>query len=238
MDAVVLPGAPGGPPILSMHIHFNEKYLMKPSSHLERDTRRFAGAVTAAGCSLLMAAPFLAATENENDGFLQKVQDWQNDMSAKFGNTWKELRKEGLPSLVSASVDLREQEKSYMLRLDLPGRDLDKVQVSLNGDVLGIAAPESGNLGRYEQSVVLGAVQAGAEPVIERKKEDGVITVTVPREAADLRPFRYGILRPRRRCWRLPNGKAMSSGKWTTSSGRWTRSSRAPSERSPAPRSY
>jgi len=154
---------------------------MKTLSHLKQNTRRFAGAVTVAGCSLLMAAPFLAAAENENEGFLQKVQDWQNDMSARFGDTWKKLRKEDPTSLVSASVDLREQEKSYMLRLDLPRRDLDKVQVSLNGDVLRIAVPESGNLGRYEQSVVLGGVQAGAEPVIERKKEDGVITVTVPK---------------------------------------------------------
>lgn len=154
---------------------------MKTLSHLKRSTRLFAGAVTAAGCSLFVAAPFLAAQESKDQGILQKVQDWQNDMSTKFRDTWRNLRKEGTPSVVSASIDLREQEKSYMLRLDLPGRDLEKVQVSLKGDTLHIVVPEGENLGRYEQSVVLSGAQPGSLPVIERKKEDGVITVTVPK---------------------------------------------------------
>jgi HSP20 family molecular chaperone IbpA len=102
-------------------------------------------------------------------------------MSTKFRDTWRNLRKEGTPSVVSASIDLREHDKSYMLRFDLPGRDLDKVEVSLKGDTLHVVVPESGNLGRYEQSVVLSGAKAGAEPVSDRKKEDGVLTVTVPK---------------------------------------------------------
>jgi HSP20 family molecular chaperone IbpA len=138
--------------------------------------------------ALLVAGPLLLAEESKDQGFLEKVQDWQNEMSDKFRDTWKKLRQEGNPSVVSASVDLREQEKSYMLRLDLPGRDLDKVEVSLKGDTLHIVVPEGGNLGRYQQSVVLSGAQAGAEPVIERKKEDGVITVTVPKGAQEATP--------------------------------------------------
>jgi HSP20 family molecular chaperone IbpA len=139
--------------------------------------------------ALLVAGPFLLAEESKDQGFLEKVQDWQNEMSDKFRDTWKKLRQEGNPSIVSASVDLREQEKSYMLRLDLPGRDLDKVDVSLKGDTLHIVVPEGGNLGRYEQRVVLGDAEAGAKPVIERKKEDGVITVTIPKGTQEPAPL-------------------------------------------------
>ena len=151
---------------------------MKPLSQFKQGTRLVAGAVTGV---LIMAAPLAMAAEGNDHGFLEKVQDWQNQMSDKFRDTWKRLRKEGTPSVVSASIDLREQEKSYMLRLDLPGRDVDKVEVSLKGDTLHIVVPEGENLGRYEQNVVLSGAKVGAVPVIERKKEDGVITVTVPK---------------------------------------------------------
>jgi len=154
---------------------------MKPVSHLNHGTRLVAGAMALGTGALLVTVPL--AAESKDQGFLEKARDWQNQMSDKFRDTWKNLRKEGSPSVVSASVDLREQEKNYMLRLDLPGRDLEKVEVSLNGDTLHIVVPEGGNLGRYEQSVVLSGAQAGADPVIDRKKEDGVITVTVAKEA-------------------------------------------------------
>ena len=131
-----------------------------------------------------------AAAETREQGFLDKVQAWQDKMSDKFRDTWKNLRKEGKPSVVSASVDLREQERSYMIRLDLPGRDLDKVEIRLEGDTLHILAPETDKLGRYEQTVILAGADAGAKPVIERRKEDGVITVTVPKTAKELGPVR------------------------------------------------
>jgi len=121
-------------------------------------------------------------------GLLDKVQDWQNKMSDKFRDTWKNLRKEGKPSVVSASVDLREQEHSYVVRLDLPERDLDKVEINLTGDALHILAPEADKLGRYEQTIVLAGAVPDAKPVIERKKEDGVITVTVPKVSKELGP--------------------------------------------------
>jgi len=154
---------------------------MKPLSHLKQSTRLVAGAMALGTGALFVAAPILTAEEGKDQGFLEKVRDWQSEMSDKFRDTWKNLRKEGTPSVVSASVDLREQETNYMLRLDLPDRDLDKVEVSLKGDVLRIIVPEGGHLGRYEQSVVLSGAQPGAEPVVERKKQDGVITVTVPK---------------------------------------------------------
>ena len=167
---------------------------MKNLSHLKRSTRLFAGAITAAGCSLLLAAPFLAAEESKDQGFLQKVQDWQNDMSTRFRDTWRNLRKEGTPSVVSASIDLREQEESYMLRLDLPGRDLERVEISLKGDVLHILVPEEGTFGRYEQNVELAGVKPGVEPLIDRKKNDGVITVTVAKGKQALSPLSRDVV--------------------------------------------
>lgn len=154
---------------------------MKSLSQFKHGTRVIAAAIAVAAGAVMLTAPLLRADESKGQGFLEKIQDWQNEMSDKFRDTWKRLRKDGTPSVVSASVDLREQEKSYMLRLDLPGRDLEKVEVSLTGDTLHIVVPEGQDLGRYEQSVVLSGALAGADPVIERKKEDGVITVTVPK---------------------------------------------------------
>lgn len=146
--------------------------------------------VIALGVGAVMVAsppPIAAAAET---GFLGKVHKWQDKMSDKFRDTWKNLRNEGKPSVVSASVDLREQEKSYMLRLDLPGRDLEKVEINLKGDTLHIVVPEVDTLARYEQTVVLAGADMGAAPVIERKKDDGVITVTVPKGANPPGPVR------------------------------------------------
>jgi HSP20 family protein len=104
-------------------------------------------------------------------------------MSDKFRDTWRKLRSDsgGKPSVESASVDLREQDKSYTLRLNLPGRDLDKVQIKLDGETLRIIAPAD-KAGSYEQTVVLAGVDPGAEPRIERKKEDDLILVTVAKK--------------------------------------------------------
>ena len=136
---------------------------------------------------MVASPPISGAAET---GFLGKLHEWQDKMSDKFRDTWKNLRNEGKPSVVSASFDLREQEKSYMLRLDLPGRDLEKVDINLKGDTLHIVVPEADTMARYEQTVVLAGADTGAKPVIERKKEDGVITVTVPKGANPLGPVR------------------------------------------------
>ncbi|MGI8601757.1 MAG: Hsp20 family protein [Verrucomicrobiales bacterium] len=89
-----------------------------------------------------------------------------------------------------ASVDLREQKDSYTLRLNLPNRDLDTVQIKLQGDSLNIVAPAEDKVGRYEQVVALANVAPGAKPQIERKEKDNLIVVTVPKSSslADAQP--------------------------------------------------
>jgi HSP20 family molecular chaperone IbpA len=178
---------------------------MKSLSNLKKGTRMVAGAIAVGAGAVVLTAPLLRADESKGQGMLEKIQDWQNVMSDKFRDTWKSLRKEGTPSVVSASIDLREQEKSYMLRLDLPGRDLEMVEISMKGDTLHVVVPEGRDLGRYEQSVVLSGALAGAEPVIERKKEDGVITVTIPKGLGNTAPL---SLRP------APTAPLLAPSKW------------------------
>jgi HSP20 family molecular chaperone IbpA len=138
----------------------------------------------ALGVSLMTAGlPQLTAAEEipkKDEGFLGKMEQWQNQMSEKFRDTWKSLRSDTKdPSLATASVDLREDEHDYTLRLNLPGRDLDKVDIKLLGETLRIVAPAGDSAGRYEQTVALTGVNPNAEPKIERKPKDDMIVVTV-----------------------------------------------------------
>src|SRR5438045_5981006 len=105
-------------------------------------------------------------------------------MSEKFRDTYKSLRGESQKrekSGATASVDLREQNESYTVRLNLPSRDLDKVEVKLEGDDLRIVAPAEEKVGRYEQTVRLSDVPPDAKLVIDRRQKDNLIVVTVPK---------------------------------------------------------
>lgn len=144
--------------------------------------------VALAGLALgvsLMTAGFLQLTAAEeiskkDERFLDKMEQWQNQMSEKFRDTWRSLRSDTKePSLATASIDLREDEHGYTLRLSLPGRDLDKVDIKLLGDTLRIVAPAGDSAGRYEQTVTLTGVNPNEEPKIERKPKDDMIVVTV-----------------------------------------------------------
>ena len=122
--------------------------------------------------------------KKEAEGFIEKMDKWQDKMSEKFRDTWKSLRGDDKEkSVATASVDLREAKDSYTLRLNLPDRNLEKVEIKLEGDTLRIVAPAGDKAGRYEQTVALAGVESGAEPKIERKQKDSMIVVTVPKGA-------------------------------------------------------
>jgi HSP20 family molecular chaperone IbpA len=87
-------------------------------------------------------------------------------------------------SIATASVDLREQQNNYTVRLNLPDRNLDKVEVAWTGDTLRIVAPAEGKAGCYEQDIRLDGVPADAKPTIERKQTDNLVVVTVPKSPA------------------------------------------------------
>src|SRR4029079_7473922 len=91
--------------------------------------------------------------------------------------------KKGGESIGTASVDLREQQDSYTVRLNLPERDLDKVDIKLEGDSLHIAAPAEKKAASYEQTITLSNVAPDAKLVIDRRQKDNLIVVTAPKGA-------------------------------------------------------
>ena len=142
----------------------------------------------ALSASLMITSPSaLAAGEAKKDdkGFIEKMEQWQDKMSDKFRDTWKSLRGDDKgKSVATASVDLREEKDSYTLRLNLPDRELEKVEINLEGETLRIVAPAGDKAGRYEQTIALAGVASGAEPKIERKQKDNMIVVTVPKSSS------------------------------------------------------
>src|SRR5689334_14640639 len=95
----------------------------------------------------------------ETKGWSEKMEQWQEKMSKKFHDTWKGLSGENKQKSVStASVDLREEKDAYIVRLNLPDRDVDKVDIKLEAGALHIVAPAEDKVGRYEQTVALADV--------------------------------------------------------------------------------
>ncbi|MEI9898113.1 MAG: Hsp20 family protein [Chthoniobacter sp.] len=160
---------------------------MKIQTYRERAGWLRAGITLGSIFLLTWSAAGVAAGETkQNDrSFLEKMEQWQDKMSEKFRDTWKSLRgdQKAKPD-ATASVDLREDKDSYTVRLNLPDRDLEKVEIKLEGDTLRIVAPAGDKGGRYEQTIALSGVASGAAPKIERKPKDNMIVVTVPKNTA------------------------------------------------------
>lgn len=140
-------------------------------------------AVAIAGPHMIHAAE---STTANSGGLLAPLRQLQEKMSEAFLGALKNINGGGgaaqTPSSVSA--DLREQNDGYTLRLNLPNRSVDKVEVNLDGNQLRIVAPEEGAVRRYEQTITLGDVPASAQPRIERKPQDHLIVVTVPKSSS------------------------------------------------------
>ena len=143
--------------------------------------RILAAALAASFAVQATSVPSIAAEDKGKDTkFLEKMQQWQDRMSDKFRDTWKGLRGQGR-SGASASVDLREQEDSYVVRLNLPERDLQKVNIRVEEGALRIVAPAEGKQGKYEQTIELAGLAAGQQPKIDRRQNDSIIVVTLPK---------------------------------------------------------
>jgi HSP20 family molecular chaperone IbpA len=127
--------------------------------------------------------------QNSSPGFTDKMKTWQNEMSDKFSDTFKDLRrdlKNPEKTIAMVSVDLREKNDSYVLRLNLPDRDVQKTEVKLQGGNLTIVVPAEGEAGRYEQTMALADIAADAQPAIERKQDRNLILVTIPKQGSGL----------------------------------------------------
>jgi HSP20 family molecular chaperone IbpA len=148
----------------------------------------------AVGASVLiftMGAVTAQEKQGEDPSFTEKMKEWQEKMSDAFRDGWERLGQgrdaknlDG-SSLTAASVDFREQPDSYTLRLHLPNRDLEKVQIDLSGETLRIVAPPEANAARFEQVIQLENLTAGVTPQIERKPEDSLIFVTIPKSSGE-----------------------------------------------------
>lgn len=122
---------------------------------------------------------------------VEKTRKLRDEMSRRFHETWNELRNSveaktrGGDSVSTASVDLREQNDGYIIRLHLPGHDIGKVKVTLvEGNKLHIVAPAGERAGRYEQTIVLGGLAPDASPVIKTNEKEHLVTVHVSKAAA------------------------------------------------------
>jgi HSP20 family protein len=139
-------------------------------------------------CALLvmvwpLSTAAAAPAKKDENGFGTKLQQWEEKMSEKFRDTWKGLRGEDKNSAGTASLDLRESNQEYTVRLNLPNRDLQKVEIKMDGGKLHIIAPSDNKAGPYEQTIALAGADPGAQPKIERKPQDNMIVVTVPKSS-------------------------------------------------------
>jgi HSP20 family molecular chaperone IbpA len=129
--------------------------------------------------------------QGEDATFTEKMKEWQEKMSDAVRDSWQRLgqgsgaKNPDGSSVTAASVDFREQEDSYRLRLHFPERDLDKVQIDLSGETLRIVAPPEAKASRFEQIIHLENLAAGVTPQIERKPEDNLIFVTIPKSSGE-----------------------------------------------------
>jgi len=123
--------------------------------------------------------------KKDSSGFMEKMKEWQDAMSKKFHDTFKKLKEESKEKpLTTASADLREENDYYVVRLNLPERSLEKVEVKLNGSTLHIVAPAEDQAGRYEQTLTLTGVGPDASLVIDRRQTENLIIITVPKSSS------------------------------------------------------
>jgi len=141
------------------------------------------GAITVINTCIPVPVPAAETPKGNAAGFTEELRKWQSKMSDAFRDTYKALGNEGRGSNLKGSVsaDLREQNDSYTLRLSLPDRDLNKVDVALKDSTLHVVAPEDGKLRRYEHSIVLGDVPPDAKLEVVRHPDDKLIMVTIPK---------------------------------------------------------
>jgi HSP20 family molecular chaperone IbpA len=153
----------------------------------------FIRSLTIGVASGLVFGSFSATAAEDHANIRQRIiensKQLEEKMSGLFHDTWKQLRdsvegkaRSGIPRS-SASVDVREQNNGYTVRISLPGHDMAKVEVSLiGGNQLRIVAPAGDKIGRYEQTLVFDDLESGVEPRIEKKPDQHLIIVQIPRK--------------------------------------------------------
>jgi HSP20 family molecular chaperone IbpA len=140
-----------------------------------------AGGICLATVVVALGASAVEDAKKDDAPFNRAAENWQTKMSDIFRETWHGLAG-GPAAVASASVDLREQEQAYVVRLNLPKRDLSQVKVKLESGVLHVVAPGAGTTGSYDQALGLPDADPGAELKVDRRPADDLITITVPKK--------------------------------------------------------
>lgn len=122
----------------------------------------------------------------------ERSKQIQEKMSQHFHRAWSNMRdamcghKGAGKPLADASMDLREQSDSYVLRLHFPDRDINLVEVGIaDGKNLRVTAPASGTLGAYEQNITLEDVTPGAKPEVEKRPDSGLVIIRVSKNPSE-----------------------------------------------------
>lgn len=119
------------------------------------------------------------------------------DFNDFFDSPWPGLRPTGSPALLSPRVDVREAEGHYVIAAELPGVKKDDIAITLRNGVLTLDAEsrqeqqeekdgkiirQERRYGKWSRSFELGTQIHEGD--ITAKFEDGVLTITAPREQA------------------------------------------------------
>lgn len=136
------------------------------------------------GAGVIAAAAADSDGKREDSGFLEKMGKWEEAMTEKFRDTWNALQPQNPDKTASmASIDVREENNRYVVRLSLPNRDLGKVEILAEDGALRIDAPGQGKATRYQQTVELEGVVQNEPLNIDRRQKDSMIVVTVPKHS-------------------------------------------------------
>lgn len=84
------------------------------------------------------------------------------------------------PSVLSSSVDVKEDASTYTIQLTIPEKDSANLDVRMEGKTLHIASGQPGGA-RQEQSFALPRAQKGS--TLNMKRENGQVVITVPKNA-------------------------------------------------------
>lgn len=79
------------------------------------------------------------------------------------------------------AASMTEEEDHYVVRINLPGRDMNNVSVRLKGDRLLVDAPASGTFRPYRQEMLLEGVSSGSKMTVDRRDQEKTIVVVVPK---------------------------------------------------------
>ena len=123
----------------------------------------------------------------------ERSKQMHEKMSQHFHRAWSGMR-DAMPgrkgsALADASMDLREQSDSYVMRLHLPERDINLVEVGIaDGRNLRVTAPASGTLSAYEQNITLEEVTPGAKPEVEKRPDSGLVIIRISKTPSEKKP--------------------------------------------------